>query len=93
MKIKVKSQDWEMKEVNIEPNKNLLKELEKAGYEIPHACMTGACGACMCKVTAWSEYVKKDTLNEPLFPLAEEEVMTCIATVEEKWDGKIEIEL
>ena len=93
MKIKVKSQTWEIKEVDIKPNKSLLKELEKAGYEILHACNTGACWACMCKATKWSEFIDKAGLNEPMFPLAEEEVMTCIATVKPEWDGQIEVEL
>lgn len=74
------------KQVEILPNKRLLSQLEKAGVEIPNACRTGMCAACMCSIESGSEFVQKDLWGEPAFPLWDEEVMTCIAGVSETDD-------
>jgi ferredoxin len=38
MKVRVKDENGEVKEVEIRANKMLLEELEEAGYDIPYAC-------------------------------------------------------
>ena len=76
----LKSTDWEIiKEIPLDTGKTLLKQLEDAGAEIPYACMTGMCSACMCEVESWLEQVDKSFKWEPAFPIDEREVMTCIA--------------
>jgi ferredoxin len=37
-----------IKELEVNPAKPLLKQLEAAGVEIPNACKIGMCGACLC---------------------------------------------
>lgn len=65
--------------IEIEPGKNLLSQLESQDVEIPNACRTGMCGACLCMIQKWHEHVIKNMRWEPAFPLWEDEVMTCIA--------------
>ncbi len=82
--IRIEDEKWELiKEVPIETWKTLLKQLEAAEVEIPNACRTGMCAACMCYIEKWAEHVVKNLKWEPAFPLWEDEVMTCIAGVEE----------
>lgn len=65
--------------LDIEAWKNLLSQLESQDVEIPNACRTGMCGACLCMIQKWHEHVIKNMRWEPAFPLGEDEVMTCIA--------------
>lgn len=70
-----------LKELEVTSNATLLKQLEAAQVEIPNACRMGMCAACMCHIEQGIELVKKDFRGEPAFPLGEDEVMTCIASV------------
>ncbi|NDK09545.1 (2Fe-2S)-binding protein [Candidatus Gracilibacteria bacterium] len=72
-----------IKEVPIDVGRVLLSQLESHDIEIPNACRTGMCAACMCKIVSGSEHVIKNLRGEPAFPLGEDEVMTCIAGVKE----------
>jgi len=92
MIIKVKDENWEVKEVNIRANKMLLEELEEAWYDIPNACKIWTCWACMCQVTSWAEYIDNAWVREPMFPLDDAEVLTCTATLKE-WAKDVELEL
>lgn len=94
MKIRVKDDKGEVKEVEIRANKMLLEELEEAGYDIPYACKIGTCGACICKVNEGAENIDKSAIFEPMFPLDDVEVLTCTAALKE-WtkDGTVELEL
>lgn len=94
MIIRVKDENWEIKEVNVRANKMLLEELEEAGYDIPNACKIGTCGACMCQVNEWAEFIDNAGVREPMFPLDETEVLTCTAVLREgAKDGEVELEL
>lgn len=77
-----------IKELPLDIGKTLLKQLESAWVEIPNACRTWMCAACLCNIVQWWEYLIKDFRWEPAFPLGEDEVMTCIAGVKET-DEKI----
>lgn len=59
--------------------KTLLSQLTDAGVEIPNACRAGLCGACICQIEWGEKVIDKSKITEPGFPLADEEVMTCIA--------------
>lgn len=86
-KIRIESSQWELiREVEVTAGKRLLSQLEKAGVEIPNACRTGMCAACLCTIESGGEYIQKDLWGEPAFPLWEDEVMTCIAGVSETED-------
>ena len=73
-----------IKEIDAELNKTLLKQLEAEWISLPAACYTGMCWACMCHIESWEENVDKSFRWEPWFPLADEEVMTCIAWLKDK---------
>lgn len=68
-----------LKNIPLEVSKTLLKQLEDAGAEIPYACMTWMCSACMCEIETGLKQVNKSFRGEPAFPVDETEVMTCIA--------------
>jgi ferredoxin len=90
MKITIKNVAWEViKTLDADINKTLLKQLETEGVEIPSACFTGICWACMCEIEAWEEHINKEATTAPGFPLADEEVMTCIAKVKADTDWEI----
>ena len=90
MKITIKNASWEIiKTLDADLNKTLLKQLEAEWIEIPSACFTGICGACMCEIEKWEEHINKEATTAPGFPLAYEEVMTCIAKVTSDEDGEI----
>lgn len=88
-KITIKNSRGEIiKTIDADLNRTLLKQLEEAWVEMASACFTGICGACMCQIEAGEEYIDKSFKWEPGFPLAEEEIMTCIAGVKQG-DGEI----
>lgn len=81
-KIIVKNNAWEiLTSIQIEAEKTLLKQLEAQGIEIPNACRIGICASCLCTAEQGSEHLIKNLTGEPAFPLAEEEIMTCIGWV------------
>ncbi len=83
--ITIKNQAWEIiKTLEADVNKTLLKQLQNEWIEIASACYTGICWACMCNVDEWVENIDKTFKWEPGFPLAEEELMTCIAWIKNK---------
>jgi hypothetical protein len=43
----------------------------------------------MCEIEKWEEHINKEATTAPGFPLADEEVMTCIAKVTSDEDGEI----
>lgn len=96
MIIRVKDENWDVKEVNIRANKMLLEELEEAGYDIPNACKIGTCGACMCQVNEGAEFIDNSGIREAMFPLDDTEVLTCTAVIKPEAEASwkvIELEL
>ena len=90
MKITIKNAAGEIiKTLDADLNKTLLKQLEAQWVEIPSACFTGICWACMCEIEEWEELINKEATTAPGFPLADEEVMTCIAKINSDADGEI----
>ena len=90
MKITIKNAAGEiLKTLDADLNKTLLKQLEAEWIEIPSACFTGICWACMCEIEKWEEFINKEATTAPGFPLADEEVMTCIAKVNSDADWEI----
>lgn len=72
-----------IQEVDIQSWKNLLRQLEKADVDIPNACRIWTCAACLCTIEKGSEFINKELTTAPAFPLGDDEVMTCIAGVDE----------
>lgn len=72
-----------IKSIPAETGKTLLKQLEDAGAQIPYACLTGMCSACMCEVETGLDQVDKSYMWEAAFPIDDTEVMTCIAGVKD----------
>ena len=82
--VQVQDSSWDLiQALEVWEGKTLLWELEKASIEIPNACRTGMCGACMCNIISWEASVIKNFKGEPAFPLWDDEVMTCIAWIKE----------
>ena len=83
MKITIKNASWEViKQLDADINKTLLKQLEAEWIEIPSACFTWICGACMCEIESWEEFINKEATTAPGFPLADEEVMNYLSSKE-----------
>lgn len=83
-KVQIKNNQWELiKELDIEPGKILLSQLEAQGIEIANACRTGMCGSCLCFSPDGDENLNKSLKWEPAFPLGEWEIMTCIGSVKD----------
>lgn len=81
-KVRVESSNWELIwECEVNSQKPLLPQLESNGIEIPNACRTGMCAACLCNAPAWDNNLNKSLRGEPAFPLWEWEIMTCIGWV------------
>lgn len=87
MKIIVKNgEDHREKEFPATLWKTLLSQMRSADVEMHSACNAGICGACICTIEQWGENINKSFRTEPWFPLAREEVMTCIAGISSlKW--------
>ena len=84
MRITIKKENGEnLGSFDAEPWKVLLSQIESQGIEIPSACHAGMCAACMCHVEKGGEYLVKDFRTQPAFPLADDEVMTCIGALRE----------
>ncbi|QFR39369.1 2Fe-2S iron-sulfur cluster binding domain-containing protein [Candidatus Gracilibacteria bacterium 28_42_T64] len=64
--------------------KTLLKQLNESGVEISSACFTGICGACMCRVESGRDNIIDNFRGEAGFPLAPEEIMTCISGIKDE---------
>ena len=80
--VRIQNAQWELlKEISVDANRILLSQIEAAGVEIPNACRTGMCASCLCHIKQGEEHIEKSLRGEPAFPLAEDEVMTCIAGV------------
>ena len=83
-KITVKNSAGEViKTIDAEVGKTLLSQLNGSDIQVPSACHTGMCGACMCRIESWHEHIVKNFRWEPAFPLDDSEVMTCIASASE----------
>lgn len=77
--VKIENTAWELiKECEVNSLKPLLRQLEDQGVEIPNACRTGMCGACLCFAPEGDDNLNKSLRGEPAFPLGEWEIMTCI---------------
>lgn len=87
--IKIKDSSGNIiKEIEADISKNLLEQLNDAWIDIPAACYTGICGACMCEIEKWAWSIDKNAFWEEWFPTDDTEVMTCIAWLKDK-DGEI----
>lgn len=73
-----------LKKIDADISKNLLAQLTEAWVDIPAACYTGICGACMCEVEQGSENIEKNFSGQEGFPTDDSEVMTCIGGVKNK---------
>lgn len=80
--ITIKDSLWNViKEIPADINKTLLEQLTEAGIDIPAACYTGVCWACMCEIEKGSDKINKNFNWEEWFPTDETEFMTCIAWI------------
>lgn len=79
MQLVIKNAEGKIEKVlQVDEKSTLLKQLEANGVEIHSACHAGICGACICTIEAWENLINKSKITEPWFPLADNEVMTCI---------------
>ena len=65
--ITIKDSLWNViKEIPADVNKTLLEQLTEAGIDIPAACYTGVCWACMCEIEKGSDKINKNfTWEDP----------------------------
>ena len=83
--ITVKNSKWEIiKSISWDTKKTILKQLNEAWVELPSACFTWICGACLCNVESWREKIIDNFRWEAWFPLAPEEIMTCISWIKDE---------
>lgn len=81
----IKDSAWNViKEINPDISKSLHKQITEAWVDIPAACYTWVCGACMCEIESWAENIDKNAFWEEWFPTWNDEVMTCIAWLKDK---------
>lgn len=86
MKITIKNSSWDIiKTIDAKLNQTLLKTITESWIEIYSACLNWICASCMCQIESWEQFVLKTFRNEPSFPLADEEVMTCIAKIKDEF--------
>lgn len=79
MKLIIKSVDGIIeKELDVNASAPLLRQLEAAWVSMHSACHAGICGACICNIESGWENLDTSFFNEPWFPLAPDEIMTCI---------------
>ncbi len=84
IQVRVENANGELiKEVPVDAGRILLSQLEASDIEIPNACRSWICASCLCHIVQGGEHIEKNFRGEPGFPLAEDEVMTCIAGVRE----------
>jgi len=94
MKITIKTASGTIeKTFDAQVGATLLKQIQDAGVaNMPSACDFGICGACICNIEKGVEHINKTHRSEPGFPLADEEVMTCIGGIKpESLDSDDEI--
>lgn len=82
MKIIVKDSEGNIeKEVQVNEKTPILWQLERDGVTMQSACHAGICWACICMIESGGENLDKSWFSEPGFPLAENEIMTCIWSI------------
>lgn len=59
---------------HIIPTKSLLRDLRKVNVSIPSGCLMGICGTC--RVNKLKGEI--DYTSQPLFPLKDMQILTCI---------------
>jgi ferredoxin len=80
--LRIEDASWKLiKELEVNTLKPLLTQLEAAWVEIPNACRTWMCAACLCNDPTGDDNLNKTLRWEPAFPLWEGEIMTCIGWV------------
>jgi len=90
MKITIKTASGEIqKTFDARVGQTLLKQIHEAWVtDMPSACDFWICGACICQIQKWEEFLDKTFRSEPGFPLAQEEVMTCISGLKKDADNQ-----
>jgi len=63
----------------------------EAGILIPVACGVGACGICIADIESGAEFLNKTAFGSEGFPVTEEQVLTCIASVKADAPSNAEI--
>jgi len=84
MKIIIKAKSGDIiKEFPADVNKTILSQLREQEVEVASACQHWICGACMMHIESGLDSVIKNKKTEAWFPLAENELMTCIWWIKE----------
>ncbi len=92
-KIIVKNASWEViKEFEQDINKTLISQMRDADLNVLSACHHWICWACIYKVNNGWENIIKDFKWSPWFPLWDDEVMTCIAWLQDSNSENIELQ-
>lgn len=53
------------------------------GIDIPVSCGGGICWVCLCQVEEWGEIVDGNKITTPIHPLADGEILACVAGITE----------
>ncbi|MDF2379100.1 MAG: 2Fe-2S iron-sulfur cluster binding domain-containing protein [Candidatus Gracilibacteria bacterium] len=95
-KIIYKDEDGTSTEIIVDPEKSVLEMLEEAGIDYPFSCMAGACSTCKITVHKGKEDLKDDAFGTPMYPVDDNEVLSCICGVNKAFaenpDAVIELE-
>ena len=62
----------------------LLDNLQESGIDQPSSCMSGACGTCRTKVISGREHLQEDAFGMQLFPVEEDEILTCVCGIRQE---------
>lgn len=74
--------------------KSVLDILLDNDVEIFFGCMGGSCSACVCELMKGEENIDREGIHPQVYRgIAEDEFLTCIATIKENLPESAEIEL
>ena len=82
MKTIIKNPKGEIiKEIDAKLGETLLNQARAAWVDLQFACLSGICSSCMCNIEKWAEFLDPAMRMEPGFPIADDEIMTCIGGI------------
>lgn len=79
-------------EIEINKDKNILKQLIEKDVKIYFGCMGGSCGACACDVIKGREFINSEALKKPVFSgLESNQILVCISKLKKDNNEVIEL--
>jgi len=83
-------------EFSAKSDESITTQAEAVGIDIPQSCGgSGACGMCKCRVKSGGEFLDSKKFGDELFPVEDDEVLSCISGVQDGTpdDAVVELEV